>query len=1558
MKSFYSHTNKYIYIISIMLTFVFGSVLGQKTLTVNIVPSGSGSVTANDTAITSGASKNFPNNEVVTLAATPNAGYGFLRWIINSTDRQSDNPYNITMSEDKTVTAQFGTTTCTSYGFEDVSTSDLSTTTYVNDDFTSNGSTWSVLYSRLNTSSTYAHTGNYSIRVRYGGALITPVASRPVSLSFWAKMWNTSYSTTVKVYISTDGGTNYEATPLLSQTVSGTSWKQYTVNISTTSSNVRLKIEDASSSSSTNYNIAIDDAQICLGPDAVAPAITFDPDNEATGVALNSDLTITSNEKLYRYIPTTGAVKEITVGDAAFSNADTLATFLTLKKVSDNTDVPFSVNIDATGKILTINPTADFSYYTQYKLSISNVADSNGNTLAGTQYSQFTTKTPPTPTINVEEVSSNVAYTNGSAYNIGTVYGSSTITKTFRIINTGTDPLYITSCTLADGTVFKKTASPAATVNIGDTTLFTITFTPTAIGTYTDVLTIVNNDLTKPNFTINLTGGRAQFVLPYTYQSGCTTPVITSSELKHDYENLSDIPSEITLNNGVAIDNDHFYTSYKVFLAEGNCMPSGSSALKVGEGSNGLELNLTSCGQITIKWCSNGYRKVRITDEAGNLYELSPSFLPGYNCYTTTTVVNTPNPVKMNIEFIGNDSSLLTTLYYLNVTPYDVSTLSSGRNITDFSTGIVGENVRIYDNVIIATVPVGTNLAAITPTVIKTSPYATVSPAKGVVQDFSAGAKTYTVTAQDGKTKTYTVSVDYEIDYGTSYYSDSLSIPVDMNQSDKKLEIVEIKNTSCEVPVSGNGSNYTIYFLDATDMPVDGYNITGPKTICIGSTATYSISNAPATNDPKYIWHIAGADKDKFTIVGDTISATLKIKAPNELSAGSFNFSVSVEFSPSECLFLHGNDTISIKLTDQAPQPITGLKCNCVVNGLLTVTANGASDATTYNWSFSPSVPIVSQSDSTIVLNLAATSSDLAATVATQNGCGITTDTASYPIDYAKEETTWKGEVSTDWSDNGNWTDRVPRLCTNVTIPDVGNGVKYPIIGTNGGECHYITFQPGGAVLGLPRLTYTRAYVQIKLQRNKWYTLTAPLKNMFSGDYFFSGGNPRTYMRLFDTVNPDIMGDTAAVGTWTSPFANLEVSLTPGLGYAFLVDTFAFHYPNKSTYEKTDYSFSFPRLTATGQLVTSLIPYSSVTGKPLTIMTVTLPRDSIIAYRFAMENASNKLVNVRVPIKPGLNLIGNPLMTHLDFTALYNSNIGKISNKVKFWNGTTFTTYMTGTQIASSMDLSSTRIAPMQSFFVEGLKTDSLLIDLDNHFVSDETTKLRSVTTAAPKVLYITSTYGNYKSTASVAYNTQASNSYGIDDAFKLFSQYTVVPEVYTVSDSMALDINQFGSLPYTTPIGIKTTSKGNILLGFTGADNFEDIDVTLINAKTGEQQNLKSNSEYTLAFDGSATDKYLFVEFKSSNSGVTTEIKNEYCNNCIQVYSDTKNTIYVYTRPTDKIKKIMIWEDNGKQLFRRDDLNTNSYITSLDTRTQVCIVRVTTETNVYVVKVLLNRSK
>lgn len=567
-----------------------------------------------------------------------------------------------------------------------------------------------------------------------------------------------------------------------------------------------------------------------------------------------------------------------------------------------------------------------------------------------------------------------------------------------------------------------------------------------------------------------------------------------------------------------------------------------------------------------------------------------------------------------------------------------------------------------------------------------------------------------------------------------------------------------------------------------------------------------------------------------------------------------------------------------------------------------------------------------------------------------------TVTTVAVTLGMVPDTTTWTGAVSADWTDDANWNTKHPTICSHVIIPNVGGGVRYPVI-TDPAACLSITFEPGGAVLGLQHLSYTQAYVQITLQRNKWYTLTTPLKSMFSGDYYFSGA-PKTEMKLFDAVDPDL-GGAPVVGNWTYSFANLAVPLTPGLGFAFKVDSISYNYPNGTLVSHSDYSNAFPRQNANGSLVRLAVPYSGITGKPYPQFAQTMPKDSAIAFRFAMENASNQLEDVRVPIKQGLNLVGNPLMTHLDFDLMYQSNLDKISDNLKFWNGTTFVSYMSGTQIASTLDKSFTKIPPMQAFFVYGLETadTQLDINLNEHFVTDEITKLRSANNSTIDVLHIKSSFAGYESSTAVALNTEANNSYGKDDAFKLFSQYTQVPEVYTVADNHALDINQFCDLPYMAPIGIKTSARGKINLNFEGANQFNDVEVTLMNTLTGEQQNLKANNNYELDYDGSATDASLFIEFRSANTSTDTpEAQQCELNKCLQVFAQDGKTITAISPSSDKILKMTIWEQDGKQLYNKVDIKNTLHSAQLNTVCKICVVRVETENKTFVIKILMDK--
>ena len=87
---------------------------------------------------------------------------------------------------------------------------------------------------------------------------------------------------------------------------------------------------------------------------------------------------------------------------------------------------------------------------------------------------------------------------------------------------------------------------------------------------------------------------------------------------------------------------------------------------------------------------------------------------------------------------------------------------SSQKLITGFDLpGIDVDGKEVIDNVnhtVLVIVPIGTNTTKLTP-VISVSDFAAISPGSGTPRDFT-GPVTYTVTAQDGSTQKYVVTVE------------------------------------------------------------------------------------------------------------------------------------------------------------------------------------------------------------------------------------------------------------------------------------------------------------------------------------------------------------------------------------------------------------------------------------------------------------------------------------------------------------------------------------------------------------------------------------------------------------------------------------------------------------------------------------------------------------------------------------------------------------------------------------------------------------------------------
>lgn len=548
---------------------------------------------------------------------------------------------------------------------------------------------------------------------------------------------------------------------------------------------------------------------------------------------------------------------------------------------------------------------------------------------------------------------------------------------------------------------------------------------------------------------------------------------------------------------------------------------------------------------------------------------------------------------------------------------------------------------------------------------------------------------------------------------------------------------------------------------------------------------------------------------------------------------------------------------------------------------------------------------------------------------------------------------TWVGLTDMDWEKASNWSNGIPGECTDVIIKENLLGI-YPDLSTLSvnAKCRAIKFEPATSIFGLEKLTYDSAMVMLDLKRDKWYMLTSPLKEMFSGDYYYEGV-PVTQMKLFGYNTSASAGTNiqTVTGNWTNSFASLTEKLTPGEGFAYKIEQTEWHYPTGNSAATTDKTVTFPRTNADGTLKLTAIPYNGITGKLYPTLAQTMLKDKTKAYRFAMEDASNALTSINIPVKAGLNLIGNPLMSNLDFISLYTHNNTLISDYVQFWNGLSFGSItITGVVSGSTVDGLGLIIPPMKSFVVNALHDGVLVINLTD-FTPTLTASLKS-TRIIPNTLYIESNNGLARSSSSVIMNPEASNNPDNNDVNKLLSQLEEVPEVYTISGKKSLDINQFKTFPYVVPIGVKSGGVDSVKLNFKGVESFEGVEVKLINTATNETQDLKENCKYCLRTNGQTSEGSLFLEFRSAS--VVTGISSTNNVGAIQIYGSKDNSVKVLSSQDNKALEIFVYDPLGKLIAHKTALKNTCESLTINHPGKVFVVKVISEKGVESKKVIL----
>lgn len=587
---------------------------------------------------------------------------------------------------------------------------------------------------------------------------------------------------------------------------------------------------------------------------------------------------------------------------------------------------------------------------------------------------------------------------------------------------------------------------------------------------------------------------------------------------------------------------------------------------------------------------------------------------------------------------------------------------------------------------------------------------------------------------------------------------------------------------------------------------------------------------------------------------------------------------------------------------------------------------------------------------------------DLYESIRDNSGDSIVFDsllTAFYDVIYndliIARTTTWEGDVSNDWNTSGNWDNGVPTNVMQAVIPDLTTITFYPIITSDdNATCYSIKFESNSGVKGLEYLTYIRAYVSIKLQRSRWYTLSAPLKTMYSGDYY-AISEPKMFMKLFNNYSPDATGSNVFYdGTFTKSFANLQVPLTQCLGFAYKIDTSYIHYtgpisPYCIRYSiNNDTTITFPNLDDDGYPVDTVYPYSGFIGYVYTYLPKPIPKDSILSFRLIAEDSTNTINNITYNISDGENLIGNPMMCHLNIDRFLTDNL-ILSNYIRTWNGSSYATYDNSTGLWDN-SFTGDMIAPMQSFVVGSTTGGDIIFDIDYHFDVTDGSTLRSASISKISYIKILSELDKYKSGTIIINDKNSTNETDSYDIIKLFSGETNCPDIYTSSNLGKLSFNKFNKIPFTVPIGIKSNMSNRVKLTFNSSETFnDDIDIILINTLTGEEINIRENNVYYFDFDNTSYEGTLFLSFRSATSAITDYKLNT--NSGIYVFND-KNKVNIISN--EFIKIVEIYTIDGKFVNRFTPINSYKFSTTALIKKGIYIIRVTTDTKCISEKILI----
>lgn len=767
----------------------------------------------------------------------------------------------------------------------------------------------------------------------------------------------------------------------------------------------------------------------------------------------------------------------------------------------------------------------------------------------------------------------------------------------------------------------------------------------------------------------------------------------------------------------------------------------------------------------------------------------------------------------------------------------------------------------------------------------------------------------------------------------------------DITMDAEKIIAVFYGNQACGTPAGGNGSNTG----SSSPLVLNGVINSFEATVSLASPVT-NFTCSTGANESNVTFKFRKASRADVSV---TDSLVITMPASINLS-GNIAYSLPAGVNP--------NDPSQIVVPAQTGNVLTSTITNTVSNGIRrlawTLPIDYFDQLAANNIAFQPTGSdnvytmkfTFNQSQSTSfdgIFHAAVIGSH-----APSRECPMISGEivfADYDITTAMPVSVWNGSVDDVWNNADNWSNGIPSECTDIVIPE--NATYFPQIrqSAENAACDSVHFEANASIGGVPFLSYNKATVDMRTTPNRWYLLSAPFENMYSGDYILSGNrkSPAVYMRKYQSLNPDDASSGKQAATWTESFSSQKELLVAGGGHAVWVDddvnpTVSFNFPKDS--------MEYARFSDLTGLYTGKDVIPSRTNN----------------YRFSYEylssfNNTNKSFTIDVENATDSDyedlMIGNPFLSHLDFVAFYNANSSKLSTTFYVWGGTSFdVTQMGDAGMVSTND--DRYIAPLQAFVIKkrtAATNASQLSFTPDMAVSNFGQSLRNYDYYKNSFKIDVQRDGVRNSSVTIVQKSNAKNTFDSqEDIETLFPNEADISLeqnaiIYSLVEGKYTSINTVNDEAQSIELGISSTDHG--LLSIHAADlvDFNPSKQVYLEDRTlGIRQNLRENPTYSFINSGNADRGRLFLRVAENYTSL-----DEVNSDDIRIYAEN-GQVRITSSIGNPIRKVDITSVQGQVLYSKANLDTETVTADISLKHQVVIVKVQTVNGQKTEKVLL----